>query len=69
VTDFIGVVCYMLYVDPTYQGKGFGKRLMNFVLEQVDAAGKKAWLEGTPAGYVCWQPIAVRSVIVEEISC
>lgn len=55
-----------LAIDPTYQGKGIGKMLMQWGCEQSDRDGLPLYLEATPAGRGLYEKCGFESV--EELT-
>ena len=53
----------MLMVLPDYQGRGIGKRLLEWGLEQADEMGMEVWIDATDVGLplykkLGWEPVA-----------
>jgi GNAT superfamily N-acetyltransferase len=51
------VLCYMLFVDPDYQGKGVGKMLMRWGMEVADSLMLPVWLESSQKGLALYKGI------------
>ena len=54
----------MVIVDPRYQGRGIGKRLMRLALR--DVAGRAVMLNATPAGQPLYEKLGFKTVDAVE---
>jgi GNAT superfamily N-acetyltransferase len=50
----------MLSVDPAYQGRGIGKMLLQWGIEQARAQGTGLYLSATPAGRPFYERIGLK---------
>ncbi|EXJ86057.1 hypothetical protein A1O1_06426 [Capronia coronata CBS 617.96] len=44
------VLCFLLFTDPAYQGKGCGRMMMQWGNDVADALMLPCWIEASPAG-------------------
>ena len=54
------VFCYMLFVEPDYQGKGVGTMLMQWGHDVADAMMLPCWLESSAKGLKLYQKIGYK---------
>lgn len=57
----------LLAVDPAYQRKGLGRRLLEPVLEQADKEGRKIYIEASKKGVGLYERLGWERVGVMRI--
>jgi GNAT superfamily N-acetyltransferase len=57
----------ILAVDPEFQRKGIGKKLLEWGLEKADAEGVQCWIDASPAGKGLYEKMGWREVDVVDV--
>ncbi len=57
----------LLVVHPSHQGRGIGRRMLEWGLEQADQLGVRAWIDASPAGLGLYKKLGWEEVSRLEI--
>ncbi len=57
----------LLVVLPSHQGRGIGRRMLEWGLEQADQLGVRAWIDASPAGLGLYKKLGWEEVSRLEI--
>jgi GNAT superfamily N-acetyltransferase len=49
------VLCFLLFTDPEYQGKGCGRMMMQWGIDVADALMLPSWIEASPEGELLYK--------------
>ncbi|OAL20044.1 hypothetical protein AYO22_09194 [Fonsecaea multimorphosa] len=60
------VLCFLLFTDPDYQGKGCGRMMMQWGNDVADTLMLPCWIEASPEGELLYKQMGYRVTLNEQ---